>query len=205
MDRHVTGAMIKKLREERKLTQAALAERLFVSEKTVSKWETGRGYPDIHMLEPLAAALGVSLVELMSGTDITNRNRHFNMLQTKVYVCPVCGNLLFASGDAVICCCGVTLVPEQAEHPDAAHMPDVEITDGEYYVHLEHEMEKEHSVTFIAAVTDNGFSVVKQYPESAAEAYFPVARVRKFLVGCSRHGVFEVSAPHPERKSRLPF
>ncbi|MBQ5992068.1 MAG: helix-turn-helix transcriptional regulator, partial [Clostridia bacterium] len=57
MDRYVTGNTIRKLREERRMTQEELASELFVSAKTVSKWETGKGFPDISLLEPLAAAL----------------------------------------------------------------------------------------------------------------------------------------------------
>ena len=48
--------MIKRLREGRQLTQQQLAEKLGVSDKAISKWETGRGYPDITLAEPLAAA-----------------------------------------------------------------------------------------------------------------------------------------------------
>lgn len=63
---YVTGAMIKRLREEKKLTQSELAEKIFVTDKAVSKWETGRGYPDISLVEALAKALGVSVIELLS-------------------------------------------------------------------------------------------------------------------------------------------
>ena len=47
MDQYVTGAVIKKLREKNDLTQMQFAEKLGVSDKSVSKWETGKGYPDI--------------------------------------------------------------------------------------------------------------------------------------------------------------
>ena len=67
MNQYVTGAMIKRLRENRKMTQLQLADKLNVSDKSVSKWETGRGYPDISLIEPLAESLGVSVIELMSG------------------------------------------------------------------------------------------------------------------------------------------
>ena len=56
MDHYVTGGVIRALREKKKLTQSALADRTGVSDKAVSKWETGRGLPDITLLEPLAAA-----------------------------------------------------------------------------------------------------------------------------------------------------
>lgn len=79
MDAYVTGATIRKLREAKKLTQAQLADKLDVSDKAVSKWETGKGLPDITLIEPLAAALGVSLMELLSGDKISNNNRAANM------------------------------------------------------------------------------------------------------------------------------
>ena len=62
---YITGAMIKRLREEKKLTQSELAEKIFVTDKAVSKWETGRGYPDISLVEALAKALDVSVIELL--------------------------------------------------------------------------------------------------------------------------------------------
>ena len=75
MDNYVTGAEIRRLRERRGMTQEGLAERIHVSAKAVSKWETGRGFPDISLLEPLAEALGISVIELLSGETIQNRNR----------------------------------------------------------------------------------------------------------------------------------
>ena len=91
MNNYVTGSMIRRLREEKRLTQEELASRIFVSSKAVSKWETGQGFPDISLLEPLADALGVSVIELLSGEAVRNQNRAFNMLRTRFYVCPVCG------------------------------------------------------------------------------------------------------------------
>ena len=93
MNQYVTGGIIRKLREEKALTQQELAEKLSVSDKTISKWETGKGYPDITLIESIAAALGISTIELLSGEDITNHNRASNMLKTKLYVCPICGNI----------------------------------------------------------------------------------------------------------------
>ena len=91
MDKYVTGAVIRKLRENKKMTQEELADTLFVSSKAVSKWETGQGFPDISLIEPLAKALGISVIELLSGEDIKNNNQSSNMLKSKFYVCPVCG------------------------------------------------------------------------------------------------------------------
>lgn len=67
MDRYVTGTVIRRLRENKKMTQEELAQKIFVSSKAISKWETGQGLPDISLLEPLAKALDISVIELFSG------------------------------------------------------------------------------------------------------------------------------------------
>lgn len=195
MDRYVTGGVIRTLREARSMTQEQLAERLHVSGKTVSKWETGRGLPDITLLEPLAAALGVSLIELVSGGSVTNRNRAGNMLRTALYVCPVCGNVITSSGEAVLSCCGVTLPPLEAEAPDEAHALQVSVVDGEYYVTCAHPMEKTHHVSFLLALSDDALQLVKLYPEGDAAATFRMNRVRSIYACCNRHGLFVLRLP----------
>ena len=84
MNPYVTGQTIQMLREKRRMTQKQLADLLYISDKTVSKWETGKGLPDIMLLEPLAKALHVSVPELFSGTEIVNQNRTGNMLKTRL-------------------------------------------------------------------------------------------------------------------------
>ena len=93
------------------MTQAQLAEQLNVSDKTISKWETCKGLPDISLLEPLAKTLRVSVPELLSGEQIVNRNQGANFKRASLYVCPVCGNILCSSGNALISCCGIVLPP----------------------------------------------------------------------------------------------
>lgn len=190
MDRYVTGVIIKKLREKKKMTQEELAEKLFVSGKAVSKWETGNGFPDISLLEPLAKALDISVIELLSGDAIQNRNRSANMAKVKIYVCPVCGNVIQASGEAVVSCCGIVLPPQEPEEADAAHQIQVEIVEDEFYVTVSHPMEKDHYISFLMAVSDQGTQFVKLYPEGNAEARFKISRVKKLYWYCNRHGLF---------------
>lgn len=192
MDNYVTGAVIKRLRENKKLTQEELAEKIFVTSKAVSKWETGKGFPDVGLLESLGKALDVSVIELLSGEDITNLNKSCNMAKGKLYVCPVCGNVILTTGEAVISCCGITLPPLEAEDPDEEHSLNVEIVEDEYYVTMNHPMTKEHYISFIAAVSDQGVQLVKLYPEGNAQARFKISRVRKLYAYCNRHGLFEV-------------
>ncbi len=190
MDQYVTGEAIRTLREKAGYTQVQLAEKICVSDKTVSKWETGKGYPDISLLEPLAEALKVSITELLSGNLITNNNVSANMLRSKFYVCPVCGNIIHSVGESLVQCNGVTLVPEEPAKPDETHNIKVERIDDEYYVSVKHEMTKNHYISFIAAVSDDGIQLKKIYPESAAEARFRINGVRKFYCYCNRDGLF---------------
>ena len=193
MNQYVTGAMIKRLREERNLTQHQLAEKMHISDKAVSRWETGRGYPDISLIEPLSAALGVSVIELFSGENVINTNRSFNMLRTKLYVCPICGNVIRSTGEAIVSCCGIVLPALEAEAEDEAHRLSVSRVEDEYYVTIDHEMSRTHYISFLMAVKDNGCEVVKLYPEWNAEARFKIGRTQTLYYYCNRHGLFKVN------------
>lgn len=190
MNRYVTGSMIRELREQQHLTQAELAGKLYVSEKTVSKWETGRGYPDISILEELARTLGVSLIELMTGDQIRNLNRSANMKRLRFYVCPICGNVITAAGDAVISCCGVMLPALEAETPDEAHRAVISEVEDEYFFELPHEMSRTHYISFAAAVSDDKIELRKFYPEGGAECRFPKRGTICIYYYCNRHGLF---------------
>lgn len=191
MDNYVTGAVIRRLREGKGLTQEGLAELVHVSGKAVSKWETGQGFPDISLLEPLSQALGLSVIELLNGEDVRNRNRAANIAKGKVYVCPVCGNVIHAVGEAVISCCGLTLPPADPEPPDPEHPLRVEPVEDELYVTLDHPMTREHHITFLAAVSDQGLHFIKLYPEGPAEARFKRDNVQTLYAYCNRHGLFQ--------------
>ncbi len=67
MDQVKTGQFIKAIGKEKKLTQREVAERLSISEKTVSKWETGNGLPEVSLMLPLCGLLGINVNELLSG------------------------------------------------------------------------------------------------------------------------------------------
>lgn len=192
MNSYVTGPTIRVLREKRGLTQKALADQLAVSDKTVSKWETGRGLPDLSLLEPLGAALGVSLPELLNGEQVINRNRAGNPRRGKFYICPVCGNVLFSLGEAAIHCCGVALPPLEAEERDGDHDLRISMWDGAWYVESGHPMDKGHYLTFLAQVTDVGVDLVKLWPQQVPEAHFPRRGPGTLYACCSRHGLFRV-------------
>lgn len=192
MNQYVTGTIIKELREKNHMTQAELAQKLNVSDKTISKWETAKGYPDISLLEPLAKVLGVSITELISGNTIRNVNVSANMMRSKFYVCPVCGNVMHCMGEVVISCHGVQLVPLESEETDENHMIFIEKVEDEYFVRIEHDMTKEHYISFVAAVSADKIQFTKLYPEGNAETRFKIAGVKKILFYCNRDGLFSM-------------
>lgn len=191
METYITGPAIKRLREERGLTQSELGERIGVGDKAVSKWETGRGLPDISLIQPLAETLGVSVIELMNGDRIRNRNVSANMLRTKLYVCPICGNILSATGSALVSCCGVTLPPLEAEEADEANCPKIETVEDESFITLDHPMTKTHYISFLAFATADRFQLIKLYPEGPAEARIPLRGRGTLYFYCNRHGLMK--------------
>ena len=192
MNQYVTGAVIRTLREMNKVTQLQLAEKLGVTDKTVSKWENARGLPDITLLGPIAEAFSISVTELISGNTIHNANVSANMLRSKFYVCPVCGNVIHSMGEAAILCHGIQLIPLEAEPSDDHHMAFIERVEDEYYIRIDHSMTKDHYISFVAAVSSGDMKMVKLYPEESAEARFKIRGVRRIFFYCNRDGLFSV-------------
>ena len=190
MNTYVTGATIRQLRENRGLTQADLAQTLGVSSKTVSKWETAKGLPDITLLQPLALALGISVIELMNGQHITNQNISANLLRCKFYVCPLCGNVIHALRNTVVSCCGITLPPLEAEEADDAHSLAIVPVEDEQFITVSHSMTKEHFISFIAFVSTDRFQLVKLYPEGNAETRLQLRGRGYLYYYCNRHGLY---------------
>ncbi|MDY3281812.1 helix-turn-helix domain-containing protein [Dysosmobacter sp.] len=192
MGQYVTGSVIRALREKRNYTQKQLAEAISVSDKTVSKWETDRGLPDVTLLEPLAKALQVSVAELLSGEYVVNRNRSGNPERARFYICPICGNVIWSMGEGAFSCCGVALPPLEPEEPDGEHALTVEVLDNEWYVSADHPMTKDHYFSFIALVSYDRVQLCKLYPEQAAEARFPRRGGGTLYACCNRHGLYRL-------------
>ena len=191
MNNYVTGTTIRHLREDRGMTQAELGEKIGVSSKTVSKWETAKGLPDITLLQPLAQALGISVIELMNGEPITNRNVSANLLRGKFYVCPLCGNIIHCTGSTVVSCCGISLPPLEAEAPDEDHGITIENVEDEHFITVRHLMSKPHFISFVAFVTYDRVQLVKLYPEGEAQTRLQLRGMGRLYWYCNRHGLFK--------------
>jgi DNA-binding XRE family transcriptional regulator/desulfoferrodoxin (superoxide reductase-like protein) len=192
MNSYVTGSVIKNLREAKGLTQGELAEKIGVSGKAVSKWETGKGLPDISLIEPLSTALSVSVMELMSGDKIINKNISSNVLRSKFYVCPVCNNVIRAMGESLVSCCGLTLPPLEAEDADDAHTVTIEKVEDEHFITVKHDMTKSHYISFVAYLTTDRVQFQKFYPEGNAETRVQLRGKGYLYLYCNRHGLMRV-------------
>lgn len=187
---YVQNETIRALRERKALTQKQLAEKLCISDKTNSKWETGKGLPDISLLEDLARALGVSLTELMTGDLQTNENRSANLRRMGFYVCPVCGNVITAVGKGSFSCCGIPLPVQEAQPEDNAHTITVEPVEDEICVTIAHPMTKSHYISFIAWVSNDRAELVKLYPEQDITVRFKKRGHGTVYAYCNRDGLF---------------
>ena len=188
---YVTGKTIKTLREKHGITQKALAEKINVSDKTISKWETNKGLPDIGIVEELAKALGVSLTELLTGDLKTNENTSGNMKKIQFYICPICGNIITAVGEGEFSCCGIRLPKQEAEVAEADHALMVETIDNEFSITMEHPMNKAHYVSFISYVTSNSVETIKLYPEQDISVRFRKKGHGTLYIYCNRHGLYK--------------
>lgn len=103
---------------------------------------------------------------------ITNKNISSKMMNSKFYVCPICGNIIHTMGENLISCCGITLPILETELEDEKHKINVEIIENEYFISINHPMIKEHYISFIAYITNDRCELLKLYPEQNAEVRF---------------------------------
>lgn len=185
-----TGALIRSLRLKKGLTQRQLADALFVSDKTVSKWEVGNGLPDISLLTGLAGFLGVEPGRLLAGEAPESTVSGGNMKNIKFYVCPDCGNLITATCAAEVSCCGKPLSERIPRKASGSHTLGVESVEDELFVTSSHEMSKQHHISFVAFAAGERLLTVLQYPEWELQLRLPKMGRGKLFFGCKEHGVF---------------
>ena len=191
MDLSKTGKLIAGLRQEKGYTQKEIAEKLGISPKTVSKWETGHGFPDICLVTGLSEIFQVDISKLLEGEMPKTKQEACNVKRTKFYVCKDCGNILTSLGNSEIMCCGRKLTPLSVNTTDDAHKPTVEIIEDDFYITFPHPMTKEHYISFVSYVRFDRVLTVKLYPEQDSEVRMPRMRGGKLYYYCNNHGLFE--------------
>lgn len=190
MDCTKVGALILSLRKEKNMTQKDVAERMNISDKTISKWERGMGCPDVSLLSELSGILGVNIEKILLG-DLEEKDKdEGNMKRFKFYVCKNCGNVINSTGDAEVSCCGRRLSPLVAKPADEAHIINVSDSDDEFYITMDHPMGKSHYISFAAFVGFDKMLFIKFYPEQSLEMRIPKMQRGKLYVYCSEHGLW---------------
>ena len=199
MDQMKTGRLIKRFRTEKGLTQKQLADIINVSDKTVSKWECGNGCPDVSLLSALSDIFGIDVQVLLTGKIDINEKEKGNMKKLKFYVCGDCGNIITATSDVAVTCCGNKLSALEAKKADREDQLKIEDIGGELYITSDHEMTKEHYISFAAYVSDSSVMIFKQYPEWGVNITLPVYRSGRLVWYCNRCGLLYQDI-RPKRK-----
>lgn len=190
MDCNKVGLLIASLRKEKSLTQREIAERMNISDRTVSKWERGLGCPDVSLLRELSEILEVNIERILLGELSPNSIDGGNMKKIKFYFCPNCGNILTSGSDAEVSCCGRKLAAMVPKPAAGKHSLTVETIEDDFYITFPHEMTKEHYLNFVAYVAGDRILLVHLYPEQASEVRFPKLYGGKLYFGCNKHGLY---------------
>ena len=173
MDQEKVGGIIKTLRKDKGMTQIELALCLNVTDRAVSKWERGLGCPDISLLTRLSEIFSVDIGSIIDGDMEENDKRSGNMKKTKFYVCPICGNIITASENTNVSCCGRKLEGLE-EKKNVDEEIKIERVDGtELYISSSHPMTKDDYISFFSYVTSDSLLLKKLYPEWGVDIRFP--------------------------------
>ncbi|MEG1411771.1 MAG: helix-turn-helix domain-containing protein [Terrisporobacter sp.] len=191
MNCNKVGKLIFNLRKEKNMTQKEVADKLNISDKTISKWERGLGCPDVSLLSELSNIFNINIEKILLGDLEPNEVDGGNMKRIKFYVCPNCGNITTCTGGAEISCCGRKLQGEVAKLEDDNHKITVEEIENDFYVTIDHEMTKSHYISFVAYVTFDRVLIVKLYPEQSPTVRFPRLSRGKLYIYCNEHGFIE--------------
>jgi len=189
MDQIRTGQLIKQFRTELGMTQKQLAERINVSDKAVSKWERGNGCPDVSFLSALADIFGIDVNVLLSGEIDKNESEKGDMKKLKFYVCKDCGNIITAASETAVTCCGNKLSAPEPKKADEKDQLKIEDIGGEWYITSDHQMTKEHYISFVAYVSDSSVMMFRQYPEWSININLPMYRSGKLVWYCNKCGL----------------
>ena len=173
MDCEKTGLLLLRLRKENGMTQKQLADKMNLSDKTISKWERGKGCPDVSLLNDLSEIFGVNIEEILKGNLSENDIDGGNMKNSKYYVCPNCGSITLSTGNASVSCCGRKLSLLNAKKAEKEEQLNVEIIEDDWYISASHPMTKEHYISCVAYATGGRIEILKQYTEGDLQTRIP--------------------------------
>ena len=111
--------------------------------------------------------------------------------KTKFYVCENCEGFMQGVGENQVICCGKPVVQLKPKQRDEKHSISISEVEDDFYIEFNHEMTKEHFISFAAYVGIDRVLMIRLYPEQAASVRFPRMRGGKFYYYCAKHGLFE--------------
>ncbi|MFV2046239.1 helix-turn-helix domain-containing protein [Metabacillus sp. YM-086] len=190
MDNSKVGNLIYNLRKEKGLTQKQLADSMNISDRTISKWERGYRCPDVTLLPSLSSILGVNIENILEGELASNDFVGGNMKRSNYFVCPSCHNIVLATGDIDISCCGrkvERLVAKKATDEEKLSITEI---DSELFISSDHPMTKDHYISFIALATGDSVQIMKQYPEWGLQTRLPQHKHGKLLWFDTQFGLY---------------
>lgn len=192
MDNEKIGKLIQSLRIEKNMTQKELADKMNLSDRTISKWERGAGCPDISLIRELSDILEVNVEQILSGKPLqADNNNGGNMKKIKFYYCECCDNVITSLDNADVSCCGRKLAPLEVKSEDEHHKINIDEIENDYFISINHEMSKTHYIPFVAYVSYDRVLIVRLYPEQMAELRLPRMARGKIYVYCNKHGLIE--------------
>jgi len=190
MQNSKVGNIIRTLRQERNMTQKQLADKMNISDKTVSKWERGLGCPDISLIPELSDILRVDTQKLLVGDMTPNDFVGGNMKNTKYYICSICHNISLCTGEAEISCCCKKLTVQVLKKAEESEKLSAQVIEDDWYITSIHPMTKTHYISFVAFATGDRIQIIKQYPEWNLDVRIPKRGHGMLLWYCTEHGLF---------------
>lgn len=190
MDTRKVGELIYRLRKEKELTQKQLADQLNLSDRTISKWERGHGCPDVFLLPRLSAVFGVNIENILGGDLLSNEFIGGNMKKSNYFVCPSCTNIVLATGDITLSCCGRKLEPLEAKKATEDEKLIMTESDQEWFISSNHPMTKDHYISFLAFATGDQVQLIKQFPEWSMQSRIPKRKHGKLIWYDTQFGLY---------------
>ena len=190
MDCIKTGAIIRKLRIEKNLTQMDIANSLNISNKTVSKWECGLGFPDASLWAELSSILNVDIAQLLEGEMPEKSPDSGNMKKLKFYVCEKCNNIIISTSSSSVFCCGRKL--NELNISDKAIEIKAEVVDFEHFITVNHPMTKDNYILFIALVKNDTVIIKRLYTEQNPEVTLPLYKGAKLFICNSNQELYSI-------------
>ncbi|MEG0276341.1 MAG: helix-turn-helix domain-containing protein [Coprobacillus sp.] len=192
MDCEKIGELIYQLRKEEKLTQKQLADKLNISDKTISKWERGLGCPDISLLNELSQILKVNIDRILQGELLLQNKQGGSMKRIKFYICKECGNIMTSLQDIDVSCCGRKLEALKVNESNQEHSYSIDEVDGQSFISFDHEMAKEHYLSFVVYIEYDRVTLIHLYPEQDPSFYLSKLKKGQLYVYCTKHGLIKL-------------